>query len=152
MNEITYNDVLLINQLCLFQGEPFGVLDEGRIQSALGNQYQSFYPTPELAFASVYRSLVINHGFRNGNKRTGVIVLYIASKMLNNELRLDDKGLNNLTYRIAGEGGSRITVQEIAEQAFSFPRVDEEPKDVNVEDTAKTFIHEHEWLMKELGK
>ena len=152
MNEITYNDVLLINQLCLFQGEPFGVLDEGRIQSALGNQYQSFYPTPELAFASVYRSLVINHGFRNGNKRTGVIVLYVASKMLNNELRLDDEGLNDLTYRIAGEGGSKISVQEIADQVFSYIHIDEEPRDVDIEKTAKTFIHEHEWLMEELGK
>ena len=151
MNEITYNDVLLINQLCLFPGEPFGVHNEGIIKSAIGNQFQP-YPTLELAFASVYRSLVINHGFRNGNKRTGVIVLYIASKMLNNELRLDDEGLNDLTYRIAGEGGSKITVQDIADQVFSNHHIDEEPIDVNIEETAKTFICEHEWLMEELGK
>ena len=70
---ISVNDIKLINSICLFMDEPFQILDINRIESALSNQYQP-YPNLELAFASTYKSLVINHGFMNGNKRTAVIV------------------------------------------------------------------------------
>lgn len=110
-NEITFNDVVLVNKLCLLDGEPHEILDRGRIESALGNQYQP-YPSLELAFASVYKSLVINHGFANGNKRTGVLALYLASVMLKNPLIISDENFNDLTYRVAGEGGSQISVEK----------------------------------------
>ena len=73
---ISISDILKINELCLLKAEPFGVVDENRIYSDLGNQIQP-YPSKEQAFASMYKTLVINHGFLNGNKRTSVIALYI---------------------------------------------------------------------------
>ena len=34
---ITFENILIINELCLLKGEPFGVIDKNRIYSALGN-------------------------------------------------------------------------------------------------------------------
>lgn len=151
-NAILLEDIKLINSLCLFENEPFGVLDENRLLSALGNQYQP-YPNYELAFASVYKSLVINHGFMNGNKRTAVISLYLASKMIGNELITDDKQLAKLTYQIADDGGAEIPVEQIAKEVFkNFSTNSELHEITDVAKTVKTFVKEHEWLMKELGK
>ena len=152
MKEITYQDTLLVNSLCLFDSEPFGVMDENRIRSALGNQFQP-YDTPELAFASVYKSLIINHGFMNGNKRTAAIVLYLASKLIDNDLKINDQEFANLTYQIASEGGSQIAVEDIAKQIFTkrSPK-SETTKEVDVKELTTQFIKEHLWLMQELGK
>lgn len=65
-DHITFGNLLKINELCLLKDEPFAVVDKNRIYSALGNQIQP-YPSKEQAFASMYKSLVINHGFLNGN-------------------------------------------------------------------------------------
>ena len=149
---ITYNQLLLVNKLCLFDGEPFQVLDEGRIRSALGNQFQP-YPYDELIYASVFKSLIINHGFMNGNKRTAAILLHLSTLLTGTALIVTDEELARLIYKIAGEDGSQITVQEIAETVYKnvgtsgalFPIFD-------FEDEVKDYINKHQWLMKELGR
>lgn len=150
--EIIFDDVSIINSLCLFKGEPHQIVSKAAIESALGNQYQP-YSRRELAYASVYKSLVLNHGFMNGNKRTAVITLYIASVMMGNEFKISDEDLAKLTYRIASENGGQVQVEKIAEEVFKcyatcgdFKEID----DITV--YARNFINEHEWLMKELGK
>ena len=151
-DQISYEDTLLINSLCLFDGEPFGVLDEGRIRSALGNQFQP-YENNELAFASVYKSLILNHGFMNGNKRTAVIVLHVASLMIGNNLKQSDEDLAALTYKIASEGGSQICVEDISDLVFLKQYTNATPaRDFNLKEAVTSFINKHEWLMKELGK
>ena len=150
--QITYKDILRINKLCLLEGEPFGVVDENRIYSAHGNQFQP-YPNNEQAFASMYKSLVINHGFLNGNKRTGVIALYIARKMIKNPLKISDEDLCELTYKIASEGGSQIPVEDIADKVFKKkPSNNELTKEFNIEELVSKYIKKHSWLMKELAK
>ena len=152
MNEITYKQVLTINTLCLLGEEPFVVLDENRIKSALGNQFAP-YPNVEYAFASVYKSLVINHGFANGNKRTGVLVLYLASQMIDNPLTITDEEFAKLTYQIAGEGGSLIPVDEIATKVFKNPIKNATFKDINdYQQLIKQYVNDHQWLMEELAK
>lgn len=150
IKEITYNDVLLINSLCLFDNEPFRVVDKNKILSALGNQYQP-YPNDESSFSSIYKSLVINHGFINGNKRTAVIVLYLSSLMIGNKLKLNDEQLVDLTYKIAGEVGSQIEAKDIAKEAFSKVKKHKYRK-IDIAKETTSFIESHEWLMKELGK
>ena len=76
--EVINIDVSIIDSLCLFEGEPHRLINKAAIKSALGNQYQP-YSRRELAYASVYKSLVLDHGFMNGNKRTAVITLYIVN-------------------------------------------------------------------------
>ena len=150
MKEITYKDILLINQLCLFSDEPFLVTDENRVRSALGNQFAP-YDRDELSIASVYKSLVINHGFMNGNKRTAVIALYLFSKMIDNPIKINDQELASFTYRLADEGGSLIDVNEISDIVFKNNN-HEVDKDIDIKNETTKFIKEHEWLMKELGK
>ncbi|MDY6431000.1 MAG: type II toxin-antitoxin system death-on-curing family toxin [Bacilli bacterium] len=152
VNEITFDDVLLINSLCLFEGEPRQLVNKGAVESALGNQFQP-YSRKEEAFASVYKSLVINHGFMNGNKRTGVISLYLASKMLGNELALSDEELFNLTMKLASEGGSKIKVEDIANKVFKNSSSKENVDTIkDISSLVKQYIKEHERLMKELAK
>lgn len=150
--EITYQDVLLINKLSLLEGEPYGVMDAPRIFSAIGNQYQP-YPNHQQAFSSVYKSLVINHGFMNGNKRTGVIALYIASKLMNNAILLNDQELCDLTYQIAGEGGSHISVEDIANKVFGEQITKEETiEELDIKQLVVDYVKDHKWLMEELAK
>ena len=113
--ELTLDNILLINELSLLEDEPFGVIDKERILSALSNQYQP-YTSYEKAFASVYKSLILNHGFLNGNKRTAVIALYIGSKMIDNLISINDDDLVSLTYKIADVNGSLISIEEITKK------------------------------------
>ena len=148
---ISVNDIKLINSICLFMDEPFQILDINRIESALSNQYQP-YPNLELAFASTYKSLVINHGFMNGNKRTAVIYLYIASKMIGHEINIGDKDLADLTYRIAGVDGSHISVEEIASIVYKNKKATKEYSEIdNIKELAKEYVNNHKWLMEVLG-
>ena len=152
--EISFEDVVVINKSCLFEKEPHQVIDKSRIESAIGNQFQP-YERRELAFASVYKSLVINHGFLNGNKRTAAITLYMASIMLGNPLKITDQDFAKLTYKIASENGSHVPVEDIAIEVFSYYATVGEMKRIANDDVAKlskTFVNEHKWLMKELGK
>ena len=149
---ITYNQLLNVNKLCLFEGEPFQVLDENRLKSALGNQFQP-YENDELAFASVFKSLIINHGFMNGNKRTAAIILYISSLYINDPIKVSDEEFASLIYKIAGEGGSSISVEEISELVFKDKRNVCITKSIpNLEEVIKDYINAHQWLMIELGK
>lgn len=149
---ISISDILKINELCLLKGEPFGVVDKNRIYSALGNQIQP-YPSKEQAFASMYKSLVINHGFLNGNKRTGVIALYISSNLINNPLKINDKDLCELTYKIAGEGGSQILVEDIANMVFKYKVSNKKlSNNFDLENLVREYIKTHERLINELAK
>ena len=153
-NGISLCDVITINDICLFEKEPHQVIDITRIESAIGNQFQP-YKNRELAFASVYKSLVINHGFLNGNKRTAVIVLFLASSMLGKSLTIDDEDLAKLTYRIAGENGSHISTEEIADQVFNSHITSNDIKPMingDLEQFAKSIVSNHQWLMNELAK
>ena len=149
---ISISDILKINELCLLKDEPFAVVDKNRIYSALGNQIQP-YPSKEQAFASMYKSLVINHGFLNGNKRTGVIALYISSKLINNPLKINDKDLCGLTYKLASESGSQILVEDIANMVFKYKVSNKElSNNFDLENLVREYIKTHEWLINELAK
>ena len=119
MKELTPEIALQMNKGCLREGEPFGVLDEGRLESALGNQYYGhLYGDDLLAAVSVFRSLVLNHPFRNGNKRTALLALLFFAKDLGKTIKLSHKELTDLIYKIASEGGSNISVASLANQLF----------------------------------
>ena len=101
----------------------------------------------------MYRSLVINHGFLNGNKRTGVIALYISSKLIDNPLKINDKDLCELTYKIAGEDGSQILIEDIANMVFKYKSSDKQlSNNLDLETLVREYIEKHDWLIKELAK
>lgn len=59
---------------------PAGVSDQGLLESAVQRPHTSVgdirkYPTTEMAGAALMHSIVHNHAFRNGNKRTALVSL-----------------------------------------------------------------------------
>lgn len=149
--ELTFDHLLLINELSLLDAEPFGVIDKNKILSSLSNQFQP-YPSYEQAFASLYKSIILNHGFLNGNKRTAVIALYIGSKMIDNLISITDENLVNLTYKIADVNGSLITVEEITKKLFNHETCNTPKININIKKETIDYINNHYWLIKELAK
>ena len=117
MRELTVDDVIRLNKACLNPGEPFGILDNNRLESAIGNQWAP-YPTDEQAIASVFRSLIQNHPFMNANKRTAVLAMELLADDIGRKVVLSDQELGDLVYKLAGEGGSKISVTSIANALF----------------------------------
>jgi death on curing protein len=67
-------------------GGSHGLRDEGLLESAIGRAYQTFggedlYPTAIEKAAAIFESLVINHPFVDGNKRTGFLGMYAVLQM-----------------------------------------------------------------------
>lgn len=115
MIELTYNQVIAINeQIVNRTGEPFSIINADVIKSSIGNQYQP-YDSDEQAIASVFKSLILNHGFQNGNKRTAVACL----KVFNVDIKCDDKELVDLVYKIASENGGQVSVNHVANVLFN---------------------------------
>lgn len=61
-------------------GGSYGTREEGPLLAALARPYQTFdqhdlYPTPAEKAAAVFESLIINHPFIDGNKRTAYLLL-----------------------------------------------------------------------------
>jgi death-on-curing protein len=57
-----------------------GIRDKGSLLAALARPYATFdqhelYPTPSEKAAAIFESIIINHPFIDGNKRTAYIVL-----------------------------------------------------------------------------
>lgn len=119
MEELTLQDLMIINKGVLRPGEPFAILDQGRLESALGNQYYGYlYGSDEQAIAALYRAIVINHGFANGNKRTAVVAAKFLADSIGAKFALDDQGLIDFTYEIASDGGSRLDTNYITNKLF----------------------------------
>ena len=119
MIEITVDDAYIINGEGLKEGEPHKILDQGRLESALGNQYRGYlYGSDLQAAVSTFKSLVLNHPFANGNKRTAVQVLAIFADDLGEKILLDDKELSDLIYEIASEGGGSMSVNALTNKLF----------------------------------
>lgn len=65
--------------VCIEQGNPFGILDRGKIESALHTSfYPGSYPFLNGGIARIAGALcfylVMAHAFMDGNKRTGTLV------------------------------------------------------------------------------
>lgn len=87
---ITIKEVLIIHQLAIKQfGGSEGVRDFGLLESAIQRPFVTFgneelYPTATDKAAAIVESIVKNHPFSDGNKRTGYILMrlfLLKSKM-----------------------------------------------------------------------
>lgn len=73
------NDVLFWHQMSIAKyGGSLGIRDEGMLESAIERPNASFggidlYPSPFQKAASIFESIVKNHPFVDGNKRTGLL-------------------------------------------------------------------------------
>ena len=64
-----------------------GIVDLGSIESALARPYVGYYRTIASKAAALTESLVGNHGFADGNKRTALILLNLLVERSGYRLR-----------------------------------------------------------------
>lgn len=78
---ITKEIVLRLHELSIIRyGGSQGIRDEGLMESAIARPYQTFgggdlYPTIIQKAVAIAESIIINHPFVDGNKRTGYLAM-----------------------------------------------------------------------------
>ena len=78
---ITRSEVLIIhNEVVFAHGGANGVRDVGGLDSAIARPFQSFggedlYPSVFEKAAAIGESIIMNHPFIDGNKRTGYVLM-----------------------------------------------------------------------------
>lgn len=81
---ISVNEALSIHNILIDRfGGAKGLRDKGALESALGRPFQTFsdeecYPTPVHKAAAILESIVKNHPFIDGNKRTGYVLMRLT--------------------------------------------------------------------------
>ena len=96
---INQEDVLKIHKILIDQfGGSHGVRDEGSLNSAINRPFATFdqqelYPEPIEKAAALLESIVTNHPFIDGNKRTGYVLarLLLLKSGLDIEATQEDK-------------------------------------------------------------
>ena len=97
---ITKEVILKLHELSIIRyGGSQGIRDEGLMESAIARPYQTFggedlYPTAIEKIAAIAESIIINHPFVDGNKRTG----YLAVLAILDENKLELVVSNDYIY------------------------------------------------------
>jgi death-on-curing family protein len=86
--------------------QPPGVKNPGLLASALHRPFAAFgqfvkYPTAEMSGAALFHSLVLNHPFHNGNKRTALVSLLAFLDANGLVLTCSQDNLFRFTLRVA---------------------------------------------------
>ena len=71
-----------------------GIRDKGILESAIGRPFQSFdgkdlYPDPVDKAAAIFESIVSNHPFVDGNKRTAYVLMRLILKRNQLDIEVD---------------------------------------------------------------
>lgn len=75
MRTIQLDDLIGYNKLvCDLSGEQSVVINEDNLLSAIGVQF-GYFESDELIASALFRSLIVGHGFADGNKRTATMCL-----------------------------------------------------------------------------
>lgn len=78
---ISKESILILHELSIIKyGGSFGIRDEGLLESAVARPYQRFdgmdlHPDVFAKASAMVESIIINHPFVDGNKRTGLLAL-----------------------------------------------------------------------------
>ena len=97
---MTLKEVLIIHQLLIEEfGGSDGVRDMTLLESAIQRPYATFdqqelYPTPTDKAAALIESIVKNHPFSDGNKRTG----YVLMRLILMKSKLDIQATEDEKY------------------------------------------------------
>jgi len=107
MKNLTLEDIVYINNLTINKhgGSP-GIKNQSLIESSLNSGLATFggedlYPTNEDKISMTSYSFIKNHGFNDGNKRVGCIVLLTLCRKNNIEIKPSQKDLINLGLGVA---------------------------------------------------
>ena len=109
LHDITPESLVEFNKTV---GETGLILKPNELESVYSSI--DYYEADSLKIASVVRSLIKNHPFKDGNKRTAVLFLFISSKLHNLKLS-DDQRLFEVIVEIAS---SHYSVEQIESMLF----------------------------------
>jgi death on curing protein len=113
---ISREEVLAIHDILLSRfGGREGVRDEGLLDSAINRAFQTFdgkelYPSPIDKAAAVFESIITNHPFIDGNKRTAYVLMRLVLKENNLNLVLGEDDKYNFVIMAAS---GKISFDEI---------------------------------------
>ena len=94
---ISVKQALAIHKIVIKKfGGTNGVRDEGSLKSALSRPFQTFggndlYSSIDEKAAAIGESIIINHPFLDGNKRTGYILMEAVLRYGNKKITLEDE-------------------------------------------------------------
>ena len=115
---ISIEQALKIHTVAILKfGGANGIRDMGGLQSALARPFQTFggedlYPTVFKKAAAIGESLIMNHPFLDGNKRTGYLLMEALLRSEGYKISSSDDDLYNFVINIST--GS-ISFEEILE-------------------------------------
>jgi death on curing protein len=115
---ITKDEVLRLHTRSIEKyGGADGVRDDGLLESAIARPYQTFggeylYTSIFEKAAAMAESLIINHPFVDGNKRTGFLGMFAVLNEGNYFISVPDNEIYNLTIGIST---GKIKFDEIVE-------------------------------------
>jgi death-on-curing family protein len=95
-------------------GKEDNVLSDNMLTSSLSSYH--YYETKEDQISSIFRGIVKNHAFHDGNKRTALVVLLTLCEENNIDMGKSDDELAKLTIDIAK---NKYEVEEISKKLFS---------------------------------
>lgn len=107
MITLTKEQVLMLhNQLIEATGGSKGIRDEGMLESALMNPYQSFggielYPSIQAKAAQLCFGIVKDHPMIDGNKRLGTHIMLVFLALNGYELSYSQKELSDTILSLA---------------------------------------------------
>lgn len=107
MIRLTEQQVLAVHSKMIeITGGSDGVRDMGLLDSALNAPFQTFdgkelYPSLLSKAAVMCRSVISNHPFVDGNKRTGIHVMLITLELNGVELQYSQDELSELGFEVA---------------------------------------------------
>jgi death-on-curing protein len=104
---ITIEEVFLIhNEVVKLHGGANGIRDIGGLESAIARPYQTFgsedlYPTCFDKAAAIGESIIMNHPFIDGNKRTGYVLMETLLRIDGYKITSSDDDLYKLVINIS---------------------------------------------------
>lgn len=109
--------LMLHEQLIAATGGSTGIRDEGMLDSALSNPFQSFggeelYPSIQAKAARLCFGLVKNHSMIDGNKRLGAHVMLVFLALNGYELTYSQKELSDIILALASGEISAEDIQQ----------------------------------------
>lgn len=89
-SQLTFGDALAAHDRALQFGGARGIVNCRSIRAAIARPYAGYYCSIASKAAALTESLVANHGFVDGNKRTAVILVNLLVERSGYRLRAED--------------------------------------------------------------
>lgn len=104
---ISFDDILSLHEMSISDyGGSKGLRDKGLLESAIARPFQTFggeylYPSVVEKAAAIMESIIVNHPFVDGNKRTGVLAAITLLLEYSISLNASEEALYNFVIDVS---------------------------------------------------